>query len=366
MPVTTPSGAAGPLEHRPLLDVHLDVAAGKRPALDEMPGCRSTHAPRPGTRRLRAFARRCRRPRLPRARRRRRAARRTSRRRGRCPGASPSRPPAAPAAIRSGAPRRFQPDPTRPRDRPPRIHPAASSQACCSASLPPGRFAPRPSPSAYSRRVGRVPVSLRPPRPLSGQIVDSRDGPGPARGGRRQALRARPGARRGQPGSAARRARGPARTERGGEVDPRQDRLRADSRVARPRGDLRSAGGISSAPAPRSATSPSSSASRAGTPPTRCCASTSDSSRSPGGDGERGAAARARRARERPRACGSMRCPRGCSSGSGSRRRSSGRRRCCCSTSRRARSTRPAGEPSAHCSRSCATGRSASSSTRIC
>ena len=33
---------AGPLEHRPLLDVHLDEAAGKRPALDEGP---TTHAP---------------------------------------------------------------------------------------------------------------------------------------------------------------------------------------------------------------------------------------------------------------------------------------------------------------------------------
>ncbi len=32
---------AGPLEHRPLLDVHLEVAAGKRPALDEGPTTRA-------------------------------------------------------------------------------------------------------------------------------------------------------------------------------------------------------------------------------------------------------------------------------------------------------------------------------------
>ena len=44
---------------------------------------------------------------------------------------------------------------------------------------------------------------------------------------------------------------------------------------------------------------------------------------------------------------GRARCPRACSSGSGSRRRWSARRGCCCSTSRPARSTPPAGAPSA-------------------
>ena len=65
-------------------------------------------------------------------------------------------------------------------------------------------------------------------------------------------------------------------------------------------------------------------------------------------------AARGGRARGGRRRGASARCRRACSSGSGSRRRWSAARACCCSTSRRARSTRPAGAPCAGCSRTCA------------
>ena len=75
--------------------------------------------------------------------------------------------------------------------------------------------------------------------------------------------------------------------------------------------------------------------------------------------GSRGGEQRARRVCSSSSACRrrvgvrSKRCRRGCSSGSGSRRRSSARRGYCCSTSRRARSTRSAGEPCASSSKNC-------------
>ena len=93
--------------------------------------------------------------------------------------------------------------------------------------------------------------------------------------------------------------------------------------------------------------------------PTRC---STLHQRLPGSDG---GAARARAscssssASPRRAAAGWRRCPRACSSGSASPRRWSAARGSCCSTSRRARSTRPAGAPCATCSWRCATAASA-------
>ena len=91
---------AEPLEHGPLLDVHLEVGVGRR---TRSSGCPSAPTPRRGTRRRRAAGRAGGRP--PRSRRRRRARRRTCRRSGRCRGAS--RPThARRRATRTGCPRR--------------------------------------------------------------------------------------------------------------------------------------------------------------------------------------------------------------------------------------------------------------------
>ena len=104
----------------------------------------------------------------------------------------------------------------------------------------------------------------------------------------------------------------------------------------------------------RWAISPSCSASPTGARPTSCSRCTSELAGSPGGARERAELLELVELDRRPRPARRRRCRRACSSGSASRRRWSARRGCCCSTSRRARSTRPGGAPSARCSRGCA------------
>ena len=122
------------------------------------------------------------------------------------------------------------------------------------------------------------------------------------------------------------RARRAARPERRRQVDARQDRRRARPARAADRRGLRRAGRLARARGRRSGTSPSSSASPAGTRADEVLELHQRLAGSHGGAAERARAARAGRAHRRARPARRRRCRRGCSSGSGSRRRSSASR----------------------------------------
>ena len=136
------------------------------------------------------------------------------------------------------------------------------------------------------------------------------------------------------------RARRPARPERRGQVDAREDRLRP--RARRPPGGREVGGAPAGSPEARARDR----LPRRAVPLPRLAARADELlalhqrlAGSEGGAAERARAARARRPRRGGRHAASARCRRACSSGSGSRRRWSARRGCCCSTSPRARST---------------------------